>query len=421
MRQTAQREQRPVRPGRPLRTIGFTIVAFVCDLVLSGVGLGEMHAYDGSVLPTWVLVAAVAVLASPLLLRRRYPLPVLIIVVALTAAIPFVVFEAQPFVSPMVALSAAARWLPSPLARLALAIGLITVVTNLVSVYRFTPDPTPISMLFPGAFFTGAVLMVWSIARRERQHAKRAEELRTQLDTQAEEVARAERSRISRELHDIVAHSVSAMMMQAAGARATARTVADSGPQDERLGWVVDSLSSIEATGEQSMRELHRLLETLRGDEASTDEGDASQNGHRQASFGPGLDALDSLLDTPRRSGLIVDLHRSGHIGELDPSVGAAAYRVVQESLTNALKHGGRGTVVDVYESWVDEGVQVQVRSRPGHEARSDGPATPNGGTGLRGLRERVELAGGRFESGWEGDEFVTTALLPSRPDRKTS
>lgn len=98
----------------------------------------------------------------------------------------------------------------------------------------------------------------------------------------------------------------------------------------------------------------------------------------------------------------------------MDPSVNTAAYRVTQESLTNALKHGGRGAVVDIYETWQDDQLRLQIRSRPGHSATTEAQARPPGsGTGLLGLRERVELAGGTFEYGWAGDDFITTAVLP--------
>ncbi|MDO5741217.1 MAG: histidine kinase, partial [Ornithinimicrobium sp.] len=221
-----------------------------------------------------------------------------------------------------------------------------------------------------------------------------------------------ERQRIARELHDILSHSVSAMMMQAAGARAVAARLSQERPEDQRLDTVHDSLTTIEKTGSQSMRELHRLLGILRDREGEDTEGSVL---NIDVSDGlPGEPVILNLLDLvslSRQSGLTVELHDSGAQRVLDPSVKTAAYRVVQESLTNALKHAGRGAVVDIFQVWQDDRLQLQVRSRAGHDGTR--PGTPSGGTGLFGLRERVELVGGHFESGWAGEEFVTTARLP--------
>src|SRR5690606_29591102 len=154
---------------------------------------------------------------------------------------------------------------------------------------------------------------------------------------------------------------------------------------------------------------LHRLLSVLRGDDAS----DAAST-DTEPSSQPGVADIAPLVDITRQSGLVVDVHRAGSPVRLDPSVGLAAYRVVQESLTNAMKHGGRGAIVDIFQNWQPDHLQLQVRSRSGLEGPQ--PGASHGGGGLVGLRERVELIGGTFESGWVGDEFVATAVLPLTP-----
>jgi signal transduction histidine kinase len=155
------------------------------------------------------------------------------------------------------------------------------------------------------------------------------------------------------------------------------------------------------------MRELHRLLGALRDDGGgSLDLEPAGEGGLR-----PGIGDIDQLAELTRRSGLVVQVHRSGDKVELDPSVRLAGYRVAQESLANAMKHAGRGAVVDIFKSWHPDHLHLQVRSRGGHDGTR--PGTPGSGNGLVGLRERVELVGGTFESGWVGEEFVTTAVLP--------
>src|SRR5690606_9796085 len=125
-------------------------------------------------------------------------------------------------------------------------------------------------------------------------------------------------------------------------------------------------------------------------------------------------------LEATRRGGLVVQVHREGTPHTLDPSVDLAAYHLVQESLTNAMKHAGRGAVVDIYETWEPGQLQMQVRSSQGLAAdpeAQDHVTPPGSGTGLWGLRERVELAGGTFESGPVSSGFLVSATLPVRSD----
>lgn len=389
-------------------------VAFVADLIFTGVGLGPSMTRGGDPVPVALVVLAVLALALPLLLRQRRPLGVLVWTVLLSTALAASLDVAQPIACVLVALYAAARRTSRPGARLALGLGLVQAVATGLVALAATGAQSWFEVAFPMLFFGTVVVVVWAAARRDDRQQRRAELLASQLDVRAEEAAREERHRIARELHDILAHSVTAMMMQAAGARAITASVARDHEDDARLRTVQDALTSIEGTGSQSMRELHRLLGTMRGEPAPhpLDLDDDLTPLPQPAQ--PSLSSLEELLETARRSGLIVELHRSGTVGELDPSVAAAAYRVAQEALTNALRHAGRGAVVDVYEAWQGQGLQVQVRCRGSLEAPR--PSTPTGGTGLRGLRERVELVGGTFQSGWVADQFVTTATLPARP-----
>ncbi|WP_446740547.1 sensor histidine kinase [Ornithinimicrobium sp. CNJ-824] len=217
-------------------------------------------------------------------------------------------------------------------------------------------------------------------------------------------------------MHDILAHSVSAMMMQAAGARAVVRGIVrdqadgDDGDVgcdggrgvDPRWAAVEQALTSVEETGSTSMRELQRLLGVLHQD------GPAERE---VVSSPPGMDSVDELVRITRSSGVLVEVHRSGRPRQPDWSVGLAAYRVIQESLANAMKHAGHGALVDLFVTWGADELQLQVRCRPGPEGFR--PDTGGGGNGLVGLRQRVELVGGRFDAGRTGEEFVTTADLP--------
>lgn len=382
-------------------------LAFIADLMLVGYfnEVGPITRFGRESVPDLVVIAVVVVMASALFWRRLAPLPVLVYVLTLTAGIVLTLQNAQPLVCVLVAVYAAARHASRQTALAVLTLGLSAAVLNtVVAVGAIGYEDVKVwQVLFITGVLSALVLGVWAFARREQAAAQRAEALATQIDRGAELATHAERVRIARELHDILAHSVSAMMMQAAGARAVAQTVVREHPEIERVQAIQEALSSIETTGSQSMRELHRLLGTWVSAGADMET--------PQSSEPPSLKNLCELVETGRHSGLIVEVHRSGVPGELDPSVGIAAYRTIQESLTNAIKHLGRETVVDIYESWDDRQVQVQVRCRGGHDPVRMQPQS--GGLGLQGLRERVELAGGRFEAGWVGDEFVTTAVLP--------
>lgn len=390
------------------------VMATIFDLGTTGVFVDALFLPGGrGRAPMWLIVALVLLMAALLVMRYRFPTLAFLGVWAISVGLTLGLEYGQPIFCLLVAVHAVARrggllrWWGS------LALALVQVPLIVRNVAKSFTTYGSGDYLSTATFFAALIFAAWGAATVERYTHQRANALHETIDTTAEEAAHAERQRIARELHDIVAHSVSAMMMQAAGARAMAASVGRDHPDDARVGTVVRSLGTIETTGAQSMRELHRLLGVLRG-EVAADPGGSSLDLDRESSVQPGMDDLEDLLSVPRSSGLIVEVHHSGTPREVDPSVGAAAYRVVQESLTNALKHAGRGALVDLYVAWHGEEVQVQVRCRGSRDAAR--PGIPSSGTGLRGLRERVGLVGGSFEAGWAGEEFVSTAVLPARP-----
>lgn len=387
----------------------FAALGGLLDLPLSGVGLGLVGRFSGAEIPVLVPVLAVVSMSLLLLQRSRFPLTVLLATLAISGAINVLIADAQVLGCALVAIYTAAsrtsRRFALPVLGLALVHGGLVTASALLT---YVEPMTASAAIAPTVAFSVIVFTAWAFGRLEAARTARTLVLTDEL-ARATAATQAERQRIARELHDILAHSVSAMMMQAAGARAVADAVAQDRP-DDRFPRVVDALGNIESIGSQSLRELHRLLGVMR-ESATTNPLDLDTD-PPGSSNQPSLDDLEELVQMPRKSGLIVQLHRSGEHGTLDPSVGAAAYRVVQESLTNALKHAGRGSVVDIYESWEDGTVQLQVRSRAGSRTALR-PDTPSSGTGLRGLRERVQLAGGTFEAAAVGDEFVTTTRLP--------
>ncbi|WP_134774417.1 sensor histidine kinase [Ornithinimicrobium flavum] len=395
--------------------VAAAVLAGSLDLVLTGVGMqwGTHDRWTGDRVSQVVPALVVVGMAALLLLRARRPFPVLLGTLALSTGLLLWIELAQPIFCVLVAVYTAAgrsgRMLGLPTLGLALVYGLVMGWVTL----RSEPVLSSVDVAFAIIFFGLVLIAPWAFGRLDAVRLARTDTLAAEVERSAQESAHAERVRIARDLHDILAHSVSAMMMQAAGARALATSVTHDLPEDPRLSTVIKALGNIEGTGSQSLRELNRLLGVLRRPDGL--DAEAEDPALLLARLQPDLDDLDRLLETPRQSGLVVQVHRSGHRGTVDPSVGGAAYRVIQESLTNALKHAGPGGLVDIYKTWSGETLQVQVRSRAGRES-TDRPAAPSGGHGLLGLRERVELVGGSFEAGPAGDEFVVTATLPAHP-----
>jgi signal transduction histidine kinase len=203
----------------------------------------------------------------------------------------------------------------------------------------------------------------------------------------------AERAAIARELHDVVAHHMSVMVVQAGAARAV-------GERDPAA--TAEALRQIEASGRTGLAEMRRLLEVLKAEEDG--DGRAPQ---------PGLARLTELLDAMRASGLPVQAVVEGAPRALSPGVDLSAYRIVQEALTNSLRHAG-GASARVVVRYEPDALELEIAD--------DGPGPPadpeaSGGHGLIGMRERVQLFGGELEAGPRpGGGFLVRARLPSEP-----
>ena len=214
----------------------------------------------------------------------------------------------------------------------------------------------------------------------------------------AEQAARAvatERGRIARELHDVIAHHVSVMVVQAGGAR---RII------DQEPGRAREALASIESTGRQALAEMRRLLGVLRSD----DDGAAAADGRTPQ---PGIAALDVLVAQLRDAGLPVDLRVEGEPRSLDSGVDLSAYRIVQEALTNTLKHAGPAEAHVVVRYGRDD-LELEIAD----DGRGGAADTRNGdGHGLVGMKERVSLFGGELRTGPRpGGGYLVRARLPA-------
>ena len=245
------------------------------------------------------------------------------------------------------------------------------------------------------AFATGFVGGPWAAGlairlRREREQtlSARNAQLHAEQEEQARRAVAAERSRIARELHDVVSHAIAVTVLQARGARRML------GSDDEA---VRRSLDAIELTNTQALGDMRRLLSLLRD----------AEDGPRDDPQ-PSLARLETLVGRLRESGLAVDLSVTGRPDGLPPGVDLSAYRIVQEALTNVLKHAP-GAHARVSVGYGDSELEVTVSD--------DGSAVSTGdgrGHGLVGIRERVAVVGGRVEAGPADDGgFVVRARLP--------
>ena len=236
----------------------------------------------------------------------------------------------------------------------------------------------------------------WSgVASRARSDAHEHDAARQVIaDTLLEHTARGERARIARELHDVVAHHISMIAVQAETARLTTPGLPPAGAR---------RLSTIGDTARAGLTEMRRLLGVLRDDT-----GQPAADRHPQ----PGLGQLADLLDEARdASGAATRLILHGPPAPLDPGVELAAYRIVQEALTNARRHAP-GAAIDVELHYIDDGLQLRIRD--------NGPGPPStaltSGHGLLGMRERAAAVGGQLHTGpATGGGFVITAVLPAK------
>jgi signal transduction histidine kinase len=245
--------------------------------------------------------------------------------------------------------------------------------------------------VFIGTFLVGSWLAGRAVqARQQRADAlfDRTVRLEVEREEKAREAAANERARIARELHDVISHSVSVMVVQAGAAE----QVFDSDPDQAR-----SSLRSIQETGRQARHELRRLLGLMRADREGA-----------VLAPQPGLAQLQTLIEQLERSGLEVELDVRVEPRSLSPGLELAAYRIIQEALTNALKHGGPGSA-RVFVRHDRDALELEVLDNGRVHAPSDGE-----GFGLTGMRERIALYGGELEHGRRnGGGYRLRARLP--------
>lgn len=333
-------------------------------------------------------MVTLAVIASgALALRRRYPLAVLCVVTAATLATPQSVLRLT-FYAFVIAVYSAAVYSPYRVATLAaLPVAVVLVGTSGDSVTPIVPNEYIALLILAPMAMAAVGLRTWKL---------RTDEGRTQLSAlereQAEALRRAvehERARIARELHDVVTHNVSVMVIQAGAARTIMKT------SPEQAG---EALLAVEAGGRAAMTELRHVMGLL----TMADDGDTRNAGADLADTAaelapqPGLGQLETLVGRVRDTGLPVDLTVTGPTRPLPPGLELAAYRVVQEALTNTVKHASGATAAVTIE-YGPEQLRVEVTDAGGQPGAG---AHAGSGRGLIGLRERLAVYDGTLNTG---------------------
>jgi signal transduction histidine kinase len=353
-------------------------------LALALAALVELEILASDVAGPMVLLALLGLGATlPLAARRRAPVTVVAIAVASILGLDALSEIQKPQITLLpllVAAFSAGAYAARPRALAGAAIALVGVLAA-----------EPGDFIVMGPLFAGT----WLVGRLVRSHSLQARKLAaltTVLEREQEENARLaiehERVRIARELHDVVAHSVSVIVVQAGAER---MALGEERPATREV------LFEIERTGREALVEMRRLVGVLRRD------GEAPELAPQ-----PSLNHLDELMEHVRRAGLPVELTVEGEAVELSPGVDVSAFRIVQEALTNTLKHAGpaRAAVLVRYG-----------RNRLELEVADDGVGTPSlngGGHGLIGMRERVALHSGELDvESRLGEGFKIRANLP--------
>ena len=360
------------------------VLAFVPALSKLGAQLGDLPGRPADALSVVLALAQ----TLPLAARRRFPAAVLAVIGA-----AFAVDQARGYPTTFASLglylalySAGAH--QERLRRIAAAAASAGYAV-LALVLHHLGSPLEFGDYFAFYLATAAAWLAGGVMRRLREQQAERRRLAAGAATAAE------RARIARELHDVVAHNVSVMVVQADGAS----YALDSEPEKAR-----QALAAIAGTGRQALAEMRRLLGVLRSDDGET--GLAPL---------PGIGQLAELLQQTRATGLAVDFTVEGVPGPLPGGVALAAYRIVQESLTNTRKHGGPSASARVTLRYCEDALVLSIAD----DGRGAAAAADGAGHGMTGMRERVALYGGTLRAGPRpGGGYQVTARLPLTPGR---
>jgi len=348
----------------------------------------------------WLSLPAMAVLVLPLLAYRRHPFAAAASYWVIGIGVTLVDGTLIPYVDSLSVVGLAAAFLLGNLRDARQAwLGLALLTTSLLLIVHYIPgEQSPNLYVFLTIRYVAAWIAGYALRARSEQveeavvRAARAEHERESAESAARVAVAEERSRIARELHDVVAHAVSVMVLQVGAVR---HKLPESMTEDS------EALRRVERAGRTALAEMRRLLAAMRPD------GDEAELVPQ-----PGLDGLDSLLAEVGRAGLPVELHLEGDPYPLPRGLDLSAYRIVQEGLTNVLKHAGASDA-DVVVRYRPDEVEIEVRDNGNGRAGGDGM-----GHGLVGIRERVKIYGGEMSARAEPEGgFVLSTRLPVGED----
>jgi signal transduction histidine kinase len=346
--------------------------------------------------PRAVFIVGSLLWTLPLLLRHRFPFAAPVSAFAVQAgsafADPTIGVETTATIALLVTFWVVGAGNEGSRALAGAAIGFSS-----VAVVAQVDDRVGLAEAVTGCVMGGVICLIAYALQRRTRLAVELEERTARLEGEREERTRAavaeERRRIARELHDVIAHTVSVMTVQAGAARLLL---------DEEPERAAGPLLSVEESGRQALTEIQRLLGVLGEDEG-------------EIAFGrqPGMADLDTLLEHARQAGLPVEQAVEGEPIELPPGVDLAAYRVVQEALTNALKHADPASA-QVIVRFGREALDLEITNDGRTESTGD-----EGGHGLIGMRERISLYGGELHAGPEPGGYAVRARLPVEPAQR--
>ncbi|MFB8031644.1 sensor histidine kinase [Streptomyces sp. NPDC056004] len=375
-------------------------------LGLSGMSMAVMPKSGTERIAAVLIILGLCVVVA---LRRRAPEKMLLL--AITMGVAQLVTGVGPGVANFAMLvivftvaTVGERWA----SRLALVCSLCAAGVSTLRWPQETPQGGWAQQTFVVIVLTVPFVLAWVLGDSMRtrrayfsQLEERAARLEREREAQSKVAVAAERARIARELHDVVAHNVSVMVVQADGAA----YVMDAAPDQAK-----QALETISSTGRQALAEMRRLLGVLRT-------GDAQESGEYVPQ--PDVDQIEDLIDQVRQAGLAVDFKIEGTPRPLPSGVELTAYRIVQEALTNTRKHGGPDAGASVRLVYFDDGLGLLIEDDgrgAAHELYEDGGAD-GAGHGMIGMRERVGMVGGTLDAGPRpGGGFRISALLPLKP-----
>ncbi|WP_370615252.1 sensor histidine kinase [Mumia sp. Pv 4-285] len=354
-------------------------------------GYGETHRQG----PLWAQSALYAVLALLLVMRRWRPLTCLVAMTAACVVEHAMYGSPEGFavaLAPLIATYTCARWLEWRRSWIALALAPV----GWLAWSAFDPMNDSLADWYGSSVWMSPFVIAWLLGALVRSVRLNADQRRLAREQREAHAVAVERTRIARELHDVIGHSVSVMTVQASAVR---RRLAPDQAVERR------ALETVESVGREALAEMRRMVGVLRED---------GRPGDREPP--PGTDQLDRLLEKFRAAGLPVELTISGTPRSLAPGLDLTAYRLVQEGLTNALRHARNPRAAQVRMDYGETTLRLCV-SDDGEPATVAHAAVAEAGSGLLGMRERVAVYGGELVARPLPDGgFELLATLPLEP-----